>query len=266
MRMNDVQVAPVLRAEGLHVRLGARVVLDNLSVGFEAGRITALCGPNGCGKSTLLRSLGGLIKPSAGRVWLDGRPLGEFAPRERAQRLAMLAQNPLVPEGMLVEELVATGRYCYTGIAARPGADDRDAVERAIERTHLHALRKRDLAELSGGERQRAFIAMALAQGGRVLLLDEPTTFLDIHHQVDVLKLIRDLAREMGLTVVWVLHDLNQAAAFSDEIMLMRDGAIRARGEPDAIMQPDVLEPVFETPMRRFTVDGEPVCLPRLGT
>ncbi|MGB8421230.1 ABC transporter ATP-binding protein, partial [Paraburkholderia sp.] len=182
----------------------------------------------------------------------------------RAQRLAMLAQNPLVPEGMLVEELVATGRYCYTGIAARPGPEDLAAIERAIERTHLQALRKRDLAQLSGGERQRAFIAMALAQGGRVLLLDEPTTFLDIHHQVEVLKLIRDLAREMSLTVVWVLHDLNQAAVFSDDIMLMKDGKIRARGVPEAIMQPEVLEPVFDTPMRRITVDGDPVCLPRM--
>nr|WKF59533.1 Fe(3+) dicitrate transport ATP-binding protein FecE [Paraburkholderia busanensis] len=265
MRMNEVQAAAALRAENLSVRLGARTVLDGLSVAFEAGRITALCGPNGCGKSTLLRSLGGLLKPGSGEVWLDGRPLGGFAPRERAQRLAMLAQNPLVPEGMLVEELVATGRYCYTGIGARPGPEDRAAIERAIERTHLQALRKRDLVQLSGGERQRAFIAMALAQGGRVLLLDEPTTFLDIHHQVEVLTLIRDLAREMSLTVVWVLHDLNQAAFFSDEIMLMKDGRIRARGVPETIMQPDVLEAVFETPMRRLTVDGEAICLPRMA-
>ncbi|SIO40292.1 iron complex transport system ATP-binding protein [Burkholderia sp. GAS332] len=264
MRMNEVQAVPALRAENIGVRLGTRTVLDGLSVEFETGRITALCGPNGCGKSTLLRSLGGLLRPSTGQVWLDGRPLGGFGPRERAQRLAMLAQNPLVPEGMLVEELVATGRYCYTGIAARPGPEDLAAIERAIERTHLQALRKRDLAQLSGGERQRAFIAMALAQGGRVLLLDEPTTFLDIHHQVEVLKLIRDLAREMSLTVVWVLHDLNQAAVFSDDIMLMKDGKIRARGVPEAIMQPEVLEPVFDTPMRRITVDGDPVCLPRM--
>lgn len=254
-----------LRAEGLGVQLGGRRVLDGLSVAFKAGCITALCGPNGCGKSTLLRTLGGLLKPALGDVWLDGQRLGDFAPRQRAQRLAMLAQNPLVPEGMRVEELVATGRYCYTGIAASPGPADRAAIEQAIARTHLQALRKRDLGQLSGGERQRAFIAMALAQGGRVLLLDEPTTFLDIHHQVQVLRLIRDLAREIGLTVIWVLHDLNQAAAFSDEMILMKDGRLCARGVPETIMQPAVLEPVFDTPMRRITVDGEPVCLPRMG-
>lgn len=257
--------AIALQAAGLSVQLGGRRVLDGLSVAFAAGGITALCGPNGCGKSTLLRSLGGLLKPLAGEVWLDGRRLGDLAPRQRAQRLAMLAQNPLVPEGMLVEELVATGRYCYTGIAASPGPADRAAIEQAIERTHLQALRKRDLGQLSGGERQRAFIAMALAQGGRVLLLDEPTTFLDIHHQVEVLRLIRDLAREIELTVIWVLHDLNQAAAFSDEMILMKDGRLCARGVPEVIMQPSVLEPVFDTPMRRITVDGEPVCLPRMS-
>jgi len=254
-----------LRAEGLCVQLGQRRVLDGLSVAFAPGRISALCGPNGCGKSTLLRTLGGLLKPAAGQVWLDGQLLTGFAPRERAQRLAMLAQNPLVPEGMLVEELVATGRYCYTGIAAGPGPADRAAIEQAIERTHLQALRKRDLSQLSGGERQRAFIAMALAQGGRVLLLDEPTTFLDIHHQVEVLRLIRELALEINLTVIWVLHDLNQAAVFSDEMLLMKDGRLCARGVPEAIMQPQVLEPVFDTPMRRITVDGDPVCLPRMS-
>jgi iron-chelate-transporting ATPase len=262
--VNPATPTPVLRAERISVQLGQRPVLHDLSVAFQAGCITALCGPNGCGKSTLLRTLGGLLKPAAGAVWLDGQPLHRYAPRERARRLAMLAQNPLVPEGMQVEELVATGRYCHTGIAARPGPDDLAAIEAAIERTQLQALRKRDLSQLSGGERQRAFIAMALAQGGRVVLLDEPTTFLDIHHQVEVLRLIRDLARDIGLTVVWVLHDLNQAAAFSDEMILMKAGTLHARGLPETILQPAVLEPVFDTPMRRIDADGELVCLPRM--
>lgn len=262
--VNPTPLTPALKAEGLSVQLGQRPVLHNLSVAFQAGSITALCGPNGCGKSTLLRTLGGLLKPAAGEVWLDGQPLHTFAARERARRLAMLAQNPLVPEGMQVQELVATGRYCHTGIAARPGPEDRAAIEAAIERTHLQGLRTRDLSQLSGGERQRAFIAMALAQGAKVLLLDEPTTFLDIHHQVDVLRLIRDLAQDIGLTVVWVLHDLNQAAAFSDDMILMKAGALQARGAPEAILQPAVLEPVFDTPMRRIDADGELVCLPRM--
>lgn len=254
-----------LRAEGLRVQVGTRDILRDVDVSFAAGRVTALCGPNGCGKSTLLRALGGLLRPSAGRVWLDDVALDTLRPRERARRIALLSQTPGMPFGMTVEELVACGRYSHTGIGGRLGPEDGEAIERALQLMELDALRTRDVTALSGGERQRAFIAMALAQEGSVLLLDEPTTYLDVRHQLDILGLMRDLNRRTGITVIWVLHDLNQAAAFSDAMLLMRDGAPVFAGTPHETMDPDRLQAVFATPMQRFEFQGVPMCLPVLG-
>ncbi|AJC22767.1 ABC transporter ATP-binding protein [Pandoraea pulmonicola] len=254
-----------LRAQGLSVAVGARNVLDHVDVTFAAGRVSALCGPNGCGKSTLLRTLGGLLKPVSGRVWLDDTPLDALRARERARRIALLAQTQGIPHGMTVAELVACGRYSHTGIGGRLGERDNAAIERALSLMELGTLSTRDVAALSGGERQRAFIAMALAQEGSVLLLDEPTTYLDVRHQIDILARIRELNRETGMTVVWVLHDLNHAAAFSDAMLLMRDGALVFAGTPDETMDPDRLMDVFATPMQRVDFQGVPMCLPVLG-
>ncbi|MFK0376683.1 ABC transporter ATP-binding protein [Pandoraea sp. NPDC090278] len=250
-----------LRAEGLNVAVGARNVLTQVDVTFAAGRVSALCGPNGCGKSTLLRTLGGLLKPVSGRVWLDDTPLDSL----RARRIALLAQTPGMPFGMTVAELVACGRYSHTGMGGRLGERDNLAIERALHLMELDTLCTRDVTALSGGERQRAFIAMALAQEGNVLLLDEPTTYLDVRHQIDILARIRELNRETGMTVVWVLHDLNQAAAFSDAMLLMRDGKLVFSGTPDETMDPDRLMAVFSTPMQRIDFQGLPMCLPVLG-
>lgn len=254
-----------LRAEGLNVAVGARNVLTQVDVTFAAGRVSALCGPNGCGKSTLLRTLGGLLKPVSGRVWLDDTPLDSLRARERARRIALLAQTPGMPFGMTVAELVACGRYSHTGMGGRLGERDNLAIERALRLMELDALCTRDVTALSGGERQRAFIAMALAQEGNVLLLDEPTTYLDVRHQIDILARIRELNRETGMTVVWVLHDLNQAAAFSDAMLLMRDGKLVFSGTPHETMDPDRLMAVFATPMQRIDFQGLPMCLPVLG-
>lgn len=254
-----------LRAERLAVTLGGRSILHGLDLTFPAGRISALCGPNGCGKSTLLRTLAGLIKPVAGAAWIGEDAVAAMAPRERARRLAMLAQSPLIPGGMSVAELVACGRFAHTGLAERVSEEDRRWIDWAITATGIEALRERELASLSGGERQRAWIAMALAQGGRVLLLDEPTTFLDVRHQIEVLQLVRELCRDHGLTVVWVLHDLNQASAFSDHMVLLRDGRVHAAGHPAEVATPERLEAVFGVPMWRGEIDGQPVCLPRLN-
>ncbi|MCW3478334.1 ABC transporter ATP-binding protein [Neisseriaceae bacterium JH1-16] len=254
---------PLLQADALRVELGGNTIIDSLSVGFDAGRIYALCGPNGCGKSTLLRTLAGLIAPAAGAVRLGEQSLSALSARERAKRLAMLAQSHTTPPGLTVHELVACGRFAHTGFNHSLGSEDRLAIERAIALTGLESLAERDLATLSGGQRQRAWLAMALAQGGEVLLLDEPTTYLDVHHQIDVLATVRRLNEEHGLTVIWVLHDLNQAAAFSDELLLMKSGSLRARGTPQQIMQPALLKDIFDVEMWRLPDSHPPVCLPR---
>ncbi|MDN0083587.1 ABC transporter ATP-binding protein [Crenobacter sp. SG2305] len=253
---------PLLEADALRVVLGGSTILDSLSVGFDAGRVYALCGPNGCGKSTLLRSLAGLITPAAGSVTMAGQALAAMAPRERAKRLAMLAQSHTTPPGLTVAELVACGRFAHTGFSHRLGHEDQLVINRAIALTGLDNLASRDIGTLSGGQRQRAWLAMALAQGGEVLLLDEPTTYLDVHHQIDVLATVRRLNEEHGLTVIWVLHDLNQAAAFSDELLLMKAGSLRARGTPHEIMTPTLLKDVFDVEMWRLPDSAPPVCLP----
>lgn len=254
-----------LRAEHLAVALGGRGILHDINIVFPAGRISALCGPNGCGKSTLLKSLAGLIKPVSGSAWLGEHAVAAMPPRERAKHMAMLAQSPLVPASMSVAELVSCGRFVHTGLAERISDEDLRWIDWAIDATGLASLRDRELSALSGGERQRAWVAMAMAQGGKVLLLDEPTTFLDVRHQIDILQLVHDLNREHGLTVVWVLHDLNQAAAFSDHIVLMREGRIHASGNPADVATPAMLESVFGVPMWQGIIDGQPVCLPRLA-
>ncbi|AUH49416.1 cobalamin/Fe3+-siderophore ABC transporter ATP-binding protein [Chromobacterium sp. ATCC 53434] len=257
---------PLLQADALSVSLSGTPILDSLSLSFAPGGVYALCGPNGCGKSTLLRSLAGLIAPSAGEVRLAGEPLAAMPARARAKRLALLAQSHTQPPGLSVAELVACGRFAHGGFNHRLNADDRQAIERALALTGLAELAGRELSTLSGGQRQRAWLAMALAQGGEVLLLDEPTTYLDVHHQLEMLSTVRGLNREHGLTVVWVLHDLNQAAAFSDELLLMKAGRLRARGTPDEIMRPELLKEVFDVDMWRLPDSHPPVCLPRYRT
>lgn len=227
---------PVLRSRGLVARLGGRAVLQGVDLALPSGCVTALIGPNGSGKSTLLRSLAGLLPPAAGSVELEGRPLAALTPRQLARQLAYLPQNPPLPAGMTVRELAGLGRFPHLGLFARPRGEDRAAVDGAIAATGLAALAEVEVARLSGGERQRAWIAMALAQGSPILLLDEPTSFLDLGHQMEVLELVRRLNRESGLTVLWVLHDLNQAAAYSDRLVLLRGGRLVAAGAPAEVL------------------------------
>ncbi|WP_432721085.1 ABC transporter ATP-binding protein [Jeongeupia wiesaeckerbachi] len=253
-----------LSARGLTAAYLDKTVLEGLDIDIAAGQITALCGPNGCGKSTLLRSLAGLLAPKQGKVSVKGRPLMELKRRELARTLTMLAQFNQIPEGLTVAELVAYGRYAYGTLLGGLSKADRAAIHDAIAATGLDGYADRQVSALSGGERQRAWIAMALAQECEILLLDEPTTYLDIHHQIDVLRELRRLNRERGLTIVWVLHELNQAAAFSDHIVLMRDGRILHQGSPDAMITPDCLFDTFDMSMMRLDhpESGEPVCLP----
>ena len=254
-----------LHASALELWYGDRRVVANLSLDLPDGRITTIIGPNACGKSTLLRSLARLLKPRAGGVYLDGQTIQRMPSKEVARRIGLLSQQSNAPEGLTVEDLVRRGRYPHQGFLQPPTRADHDAVERAIELAGVASLRYRDVDELSGGQRQRAWIAMALAQDTPLLLLDEPTTYLDIAHQLDVLGLMHRLNRDEGRTVVMVLHDVNEAAAISDRIVAMRDGAIVADGHPSDVLRPALLRQTFGVSCDVLThpVERRPVSVPR---
>jgi iron complex transport system ATP-binding protein len=222
------------------------LVIEALDIGVEEGEIVSLVGPNGSGKSTLLRALARVLKPKSGAVILDGKSIADWSTREVAQRLALLPQSPTLNAMMTVEELVWMGRSPHQGILGLPTLTDKEAVQQAIEETGISELAKRQVALLSGGERQRAWLAMALAQQPRVLLLDEPTTFLDLNHQLEVLDLIQQLNRQHDLTVVMVLHDLNQAARYSHRICVLKEGRVYGDGTPQQILTPATLREVFQ--------------------
>jgi ABC-type cobalamin/Fe3+-siderophores transport system ATPase subunit len=256
-----------LRASDVSVAFAGHTAVRGVTLELEAGAVTALVGPNGSGKSTLLRTLARVLKPVRGHVLLDGRDLHSAPTATVARRLAYLPQDAVAPAGMTVSALVELGRRPHLGRLGFVGREDRDAVEWAMAATGLETLADRRVDTLSGGERQRAWLALALAQRTSLLLLDEPTTYLDVRHQLDVLALVRQLNREHGLTVCWVLHDLNAAAAFSDAMVWLRDGSVLAAGPPDALLTPELVR-------RTFDVDaaivpdprtGRPVCLPMMA-
>lgn len=253
-----------LSAERLTLRYDDRVVVDGLSVRLPAGRITAIVGPNACGKSTLLRGLGRLIAPAAGRVLLDETDVRELPARELARRLGMLPQSPVAPEGITVADLVERGRSPHQGwFGGRTAADDA-AVARAMTATGVAELAGRPVDELSGGQRQRVWIAMVLAQDTPTLLLDEPTTYLDMAHAVEVLDLLVDRNLGEGTTVAVVLHDLDLAARYADHLVAMRDGAVVAEGTPAEVVTEATVERVFGIPARVVPdpVSGTPLVVP----
>ena len=253
-----------LSAESLSLAYDKRVVVDGLDLAVPSGRVTAVVGPNGCGKSTLLRGLSRLLSPTAGRVLLDGQVIGELSTTEVARRLGLLPQQPIVPEGITVVELVERGRHPHHGLFKQWSREDESVVARALEVTQLVHLAGVPVDSLSGGQRQRAWIAMALAQRTPVLLLDEPTSFLDIAHQIDVLELVRDLNTTEGTTVVMVMHDLAMAARYADHLVAMCDGAIVAEGAPSQIVTPEVIESVFgiAASVVADPTTGDPVVIP----
>ncbi|NUU15687.1 ABC transporter ATP-binding protein [Cellulomonas humilata] len=235
---------PPLEASDLTLAYDQLVVATNLSVQIPRSSFTVIIGPNGCGKSTLLRALGRTLKPRAGQVLLDGVPISSLRSKDVARRLALLPQAPIAPESITVGDLVARGRYPHQGLLRQWSAADARAVADALAATEVADLRERFVAELSGGQRQRVWLAMALAQQTDLLLLDEPTTFLDIAHQFEVMDLCARL-HEQGRTLVAVLHDLNQAARYATHLIAMKAGVIVAEGPPSDVVTEPLVREVF---------------------
>ncbi|MFJ5277634.1 ABC transporter ATP-binding protein [Streptomyces parvulus] len=233
-----------LSARGVAVGYGDRPVIDGLDVAIPPGVVTTIIGPNGCGKSTLLRTLSRLLKPTSGTVVLDGEDIAGLRTRDVAKKLGLLPQAPVAPEGLTVSDLVARGRHPHQSWLRQWSSDDAAVVGRALAMTGVADLADRPVDSLSGGQRQRVWISMTLAQGTDLLLLDEPTTYLDLAHAIDVLDLVDDL-HESGCTVVMVLHDLNLATRYSDNLVVMRDGAILAQGHPREVITADLLHEAF---------------------
>ncbi|SEP77990.1 ABC transporter ATP-binding protein [Microlunatus flavus] len=234
-----------LEAQGLVLAYGDRPVVDDLSVAIPDGRITVVVGANGCGKSTLLRGMARLVTPVRGAVLLDGKSVHRTPSKEVARVLGLLPQAPVAPEGITVTDLVGRGRYPHQGWFRHWTAADDEAVARALEATGTTELADRRIEDMSGGQRQRVWIAMALAQETDVLLLDEPTTYLDLAHQIEVLDLLTDLNRQRGTTIVVVMHDLNLACRYADHVIAMTDGAVTAQGAPRAVVTPELVQRVF---------------------
>ncbi|OLT29326.1 iron dicitrate ABC transporter ATP-binding protein [Nocardiopsis sp. CNR-923] len=234
-----------LETEGLTLGYGEEAVVHDLTVSVPPGVVTSIVGANGCGKSTLLRGLARLLAPRSGKVLLNGADIHGISTRDVARIIGLLPQNPVAPDGITVADLVGRGRYPHQGWFRRWTAEDDRAVQEALTATDTLELAERSVDELSGGQRQRVWIAMTLAQRTDLLLLDEPTTFLDIAHQVEVLDLLLELNRTQGATVVMVLHDLNLASRYSDHLVAMREGRVYAAGRPREVVTEELVQDVF---------------------
>lgn len=261
------RATPGLSVDGLRAGYGRRVVVDDVSFAVGAGRMTALIGPNGSGKSTLLAAMARLLKPFGGSVRLDGRSVHEMPTKTLARALGILPQSPLVPEGLTAYDLVSRGRYPHQGFLQQWSDADEAAVEAAMRLTHTLDFAQQPVDSLSGGQRQRCWIAMAMAQETRVILLDEPTTFLDLRYQVEVLDLLRHVTRAHDRAVVVVLHDLNLALAYADTVVCLKEGRIRAVVEDGVGLDPALIHDVFgvEVMALRHPQTGRPVFVPVTG-
>ncbi|MFE2310041.1 ABC transporter ATP-binding protein [Streptomyces sp. NPDC059411] len=253
-----------LAAHGLTLAYEDRVVVEDLDLSVPDGRVTVIVGPNACGKSTTLRALGRLLRPRAGAVVLDGEALASLPTRRIARTIGLLPQSPVAPEAITVADLVARGRQPHQHWWQQWSEADEKAVVDAMARTSVSDLADRPVDALSGGQRQRVWIAMALAQDTDILLLDEPTTFLDIAHQVEVLDLVRRLNHDRGRTVVAVLHDLNQAARYADHLVAMKSGRVVAEGPPSEVVTADLVREVFglDSMVIPDPVTGSPLIIP----
>jgi iron complex transport system ATP-binding protein len=253
----------MLSTHALTLAYDGSPIVNSMDLSIPAGAITALVGPNGCGKSTLLRGLARLLAPRSGAVLLDGRAIHSLPTKALARQLGILPQGPVAPEGLTVRELVAQGRYPHQSWYEQWSETDEQATRAALEKTGMTSLAERPVDALSGGQRQRAWIAMTLAQETRVLLLDEPTTYLDMSHQLEVMHLLRDLNAD-GATVVLVVHDLNLAARYAHHMVAIANGAVASAGPPAEVMTEQMLREVFgvRADIVRDVRLGVPLCLP----
>ncbi|MGO2612260.1 ABC transporter ATP-binding protein [Corynebacterium flavescens] len=253
-----------LAAQAIAVDYASKQVLRGFDIAIPDGEFTVIVGPNACGKSTLLHALARLVKPSSGTVLLEGAPITSYRPKEVARRLSLLPQSPTAPEGIVVEDLVARGRYPHQGIVKQWTAADDEAVEKALRQANVEQVRDKKVSDLSGGQRQRVWLALVLAQNAPIVLLDEPTTYLDITHQVEVLNLAAQLHRS-GSTVVAVLHELTLAFRYATHLIVMKEGAIVAQGAVEDIVTPELLREVYdiECDIIPDPVTGRPIVIPR---
>ena len=254
--------APVLRAEKLSSGYENLLVFSDLSVSIQKGKITTIIGPNGCGKSTLLKTIGRILKQKSGKVFLQEQDIKHISTKEIAKQMALLAQSSEAPGQLKVEELISYGRFPHRKNMGTLSKKDQEVIDWAMELTKITAFRNREISQLSGGQRQKVWLAMALAQETDILLLDEPTTYLDMAHQLDVLSIVEELNNKHGCTVVMVLHDINHAARFSHELIAMKDGVIAAIGTPHEILTKEVMRQVFQIDAKIMVDEeiGVPVC------
>lgn len=253
-----------LQTQQLQLSYDRKPIIDELDLNIPAQQITVLIGPNGCGKSTLLKGLARLLKPKKGTVYLDGTSILRIPTKEIAKQMGILPQGPVAPEGLTVKELVAQGRYPHQSWFQQWSQVDQQITQQALLTTNLIELADRPLDTLSGGQRQRAWIGMALAQDTPILLLDEPTTFLDMAHQLEVLDLLYELNQAQGRTIVMVLHDINQACRYADHLIALRQGQVIAQGSPVQVVTAETVQEVFglEAQIIADPVTGTPLCIP----
>jgi len=257
-------VVQTIQTNQLTLSYGESIIIKELDLSIPKGEITVFIGANGCGKSTLLRSLARLLKPKSGTILLDGKEIAKTPTKEVAKQLAILPQAPQAPEGLTVLQLVKQGRYPYQNWLKQWSEEDEEKVNNALKATGMEELKERPVDSLSGGQRQRAWIAMTLAQDTDILLLDEPTTYLDLTHQIEILDLLFELNETEKRTIVMVLHDLNLACRYAHHIVAIRDGKVYAEGKPEVVINCDLVKDVFQMDCQ-VTVDplfGTPLCIP----
>lgn len=252
-----------INIKDLKIGYDKKTIIEELDLSLEEGKITSIIGPNGCGKSTLLKSIGRILKKEKGDIFLLDKNMNDMKSKEIAEKLAILSQNPTAPSQLKVEELISYGRYPHRTNINKLSDKDKDKIEWALKVTNTFEFKDRELSDLSGGQRQRVWLAMALAQETDILLLDEPTTFLDMSHQLEVLNIVKKLNDKQGCTVVMVLHDINHAAKYSDFIIAMKDGKILYKDEPNLIMNKKVLKDIYNIDAELITNEkyNVPLCL-----
>ncbi|MEK4425208.1 ABC transporter ATP-binding protein [Solibacillus sp. FSL K6-1523] len=253
----------MIAVEQITVGYGTTIIIEELSITIPKGQISTIIGPNGCGKSTLLKTIARILKASHGAVFINQQAIHETSSKEIAKKMAILPQTAEAPAGLTVRELITYGRFPHQTSFGRLKEEDVKAIDWALEATNLTEFQQRPIEALSGGQRQRVWIAMALAQDTDILILDEPTTYLDMAHQLDILQLLERLNKEQGKTIVMVLHDLNHASRFSHYLIAMRDGALITEGTPNRVMTGDHLQGIFQIQAILTTCpfSQNPICL-----